>query len=143
MMKVKPRVLGSLLLATVGIFALGSVADAQARKQRPRQVVPTGAEDAPTTAAEKQRERQLEQELARMTSQSDEGLVVVKRDNGSETVDLQGRFMSVAVAVENPEGGYDASCHDSAPAVEKARHTPSTRKAPPAPAKKPAVLEEK
>ena len=141
-MKLKALV-GTLLLTTVGVFTVGGVADAQSRKQRPRQVVPTGKEDAPKSAAERQRERQLEQELAAMTSQSDKGLAIVKHDNGTETVDLQGRFMSVAVAVENPEGGYDTSCHDTAQAVEKARHTPSTRKASPAPAKKPVVLEEK
>ena len=142
-MKLNPRVLGTLLLTAFGVLTVGSVADAQTRKQRPRQVVPTGEEDAPKSAADGQRERQLEQELARMTSQSDEGLVVVKRDNGTETIDLQGRFMSIAVAVENPEGGYDASCHESTQAVEKARHIAATRKAAPAPAKKPAVLEEK
>jgi cell division septation protein DedD len=142
-MKLEPRVLGTLLLTAFGVLMVGGVAHAQARKQRPRQVAPTGEEDAPRSAVERQRERQLEQELAAMTSQATEGLVVVKRDNGSETVHLQGRFMSVAVAVENAEGGYDASCHDTVAALEKARHTSSTRKAKPAPAKKPAVLEEK
>lgn len=146
-MRVKARYVGAVLLAAFGMLALGGTADAQARKRRPRQVVPTGEEDAPArgaaAAALELREQQLEQELARMTSRSDKGLRITRRSNGTETVDLQGRFMSVVVAAPLAGGGHDVSCQSGPEAVARARRAPAARPAPTAPVSKTAVLEEK
>ena len=69
---------------------------------KPKQVVPTGKEDAaPPTAAQ----LAAEQEIERMTDRSTEGLVPVQHANGMVSVDLEGRFMHVMRAVPDGRAG--------------------------------------
>ena len=52
--------------------------------------------------------------LAPLLNQSTEGLNVRQRDNGSLFVDLEGRFMSVAVAKVNADGKVEEKCVSNA-----------------------------
>jgi len=100
----------------------------------PQQVIPTGEEDAKAEAtpvtqaarsavsAEAAETQRLEAELREMTSESDEGLVIEQQPDGSELVDLQGRFMSVAIATPNADGSYTVSCHTGEDAAGHAKH---------------------
>lgn len=106
------------LIAILGACAFAAISVAAAdpgkpNRGRPHQTVSTGAEDAapPTTDAA------AEAELERMTSRSSAGLTPVERADGTIAVDLDGRFMSVAVA--GPDG--KASCHDSHAGARAAR----------------------
>jgi hypothetical protein len=136
------RLLGVLLTTAFCSFAVAGAAQEKARKQKPQQVVPTGAEDAPATAARAgaaaapQTEQLLEQQLERMTDRSDKGLVVVQGKNGTEMVDLEGRFMSVSVATPKEGGGWAVTCHDSHESVSRARQAKAAAK--PAPETAPA-----
>jgi hypothetical protein len=142
-------------------FAVSGMAQAQeatarpANTQLPQQVVPTGAEDAPAQATAARRAAtaapaaaadaaQLERELVRMTSESDQGLTAVKQSDGSVRVDLDGRFMSVLVSTPTSDGGHEVSCHTGKDAVEKVSDVQKilAGKAPKPPKSAP-VLEEK
>ena len=148
--------------------AIAQTAPASAAKVRtpqfrlPQQVLPTGEEDAralrlatsssAAAAAERAEARNLEAELRYMTSESTEGLVYDQRSDGTISVDLQGRFMSVAIATPTEDGGYLVSCHTGEDAVTHAMKAAdiAAGKAPrlkvePAVAttERPAVLEEK
>jgi hypothetical protein len=99
--------------------------------QLPSQIIPTGAEDAPQAAnaaaarsarAAGPSAEQLESELVRMTSESSAGLVAVNLPNGSRRVDLDGRFMSVAVATPTADGSVDVSCLTGQEAVDKVKY---------------------
>jgi hypothetical protein len=57
-----------------------------------------------------------------MTSESDEGLTVEQRANGVEAVNLEGRFMSVAIATPAANGGYVLGCATGEDAVAHAKH---------------------
>jgi len=102
----------------------------KAKKQKPRQVLPTGKEDAaaPTAA-----DIAAEQEVERMTSRSTEGLTQVEHANGMVSVDLEGRFMHVMMAVPDGKGGTRLVCTDD---HAKASAAPPVSKAP-------AALEER
>ena len=121
-------------VGTFVVFALAALdgtATAQTRRTAKPQQAATGAEDAAAgaSAAARRREQKLEQELAAMTSRSDKGLRIVKHSNGTETVYLQGRFMSVAVATPQDGGGEAVSCQIGSEAVESARRTRPAAKA--------------
>ena len=105
------RVSHTLLALAVGLGLMSGAALAQekaaAKVQLPQQVLPTGAEDAVAAPAVAARslarsaapsQEELIQQLVKMTSESDEGLTVEQRANGVEAVNLEGRFMSVAIA---------------------------------------------
>ena len=114
---VNPRSIAVILMVTSATFLLADVAGAQSKskgKGKPQQVVPTGAEDSPLAPADPAGEARLEE----MTSRSSEGLVEVEHADGSKSIDLQGRFMSVMVAAD---GGKTASCHTSHEAVKQAQ----------------------
>lgn len=123
-MLLKPRSTGVFLATALALLAPGAVAQEKPKTQRPQQVVPTGAEDAPAAepAAARAVQGQLERQLEEMTSRSDEGLRLVKHPNGTQSVDLEGRFMSVAVATPALEGGHAVSCHVGKEAVAQAKH---------------------
>jgi hypothetical protein len=101
--------------------------------QLPNQIPSTGEEDAPQAAAAAARSAlstdsrstdsaRLESDLIRMTSESSTGLVAVKQSDGSMRVDLEGRFMSVAVATPKSDGGVEITCHTGQEALEKVKH---------------------
>lgn len=95
-----------------------------------QQAVPTGAEDAPASAAAARsapktaaaEQAQIEQTLAKMTRRSTEGLKVTTRPDGSRMMNLDGQFMSVAIATPTQDGGYEVSCDTGKSAVEHAKH---------------------
>jgi hypothetical protein len=139
----------TLLALALGIASLGGTAVAQ-------QALPTGEGDAAAPAAAARSaakaavtdEQQAEQKLQAMTKQSTDGLKVVLRPDGSRMINLEGQFMSVAVATPAKNGGYVLSCQTGESAVEHAKHAHDveTGKAPKVlnrPAKQTPALEEK
>lgn len=119
----------------------------KAKKQKPRQVLPTGREDAvPPTAEEVLAEQALDQMLSRST----EGLEVIYHEDGTMSVDLEGRFMSVVVAAPGADGKTVASCITGpealaklkAPASASGSKPPPARSAVSEPGPAPAPLEE-
>jgi hypothetical protein len=114
----------TLVTLALGIGSLSGTALAQ-------QALPTGAEDAVTSASAARStakaaaatdQAQIEQTLAKMTSRSTEGLKVTQRADGSRMMNLNGRFMSVAIATPTKDGGYEVSCDTGKSAVEHAKH---------------------
>jgi hypothetical protein len=130
------RISRALLALAVGIGLSSGAALAQdkaaANVQLPQQVVPTGEEDAvaaaPAAAARSlarsaaPTREELIQQLVKMTSESDEGLTVERRANGVEAINLEGQFMSVAIATPAANGGYVLGCATGESAVEHAKH---------------------
>ena len=139
-----------LVLGAAVLFAGGVSAAAppdkpeKGKKQKPQQVVPTGAEDSAQPAAA---DAVAEQALEQMTSRSTEGLQPVEHADGTVSVDLEGRFMNVLVATPTEAGGHSVSCaagHEARDQVRKARAGQPAKPAPvPATSPAPAPLEEK
>lgn len=117
------RLSRTLVALALGIGSLSGTALAQ-------QALPTGAEDAAASAAAARssakaaatEQAQIEQTLAKMTSRSTEGLKVTQRPDGSRMMNLDGQFMSVAIATPTKDGGYEVSCDTGESAVEHAKH---------------------
>ncbi len=118
------RVSRTLIALALGMGSLTGTALAQ-------QALPTGEEDAAAAPAAAARsaasaavseEQQLQEKLRQMTSESDEGLEVVLRPDGSRMMDLEGQFMSVAIATPAKNGGYVLSCQTGEGAAEHAKH---------------------
>jgi len=143
------RLLAAATALAVGVAgaspAQAAPGDKSNKKQKPRQVHPTGEEDAKApTAVELQGEAALEQ----MTSRSTEGLAVVQHENGMTSMDLDGRFMSVMVAVTRKDGTKAGTCVDSHDKLAKARKArpeavPAVAASAPKAASPAPVLEEK
>jgi hypothetical protein len=152
----------AIALALLALVSAGTaLADEQAvlpeNTQLPQQVLPTGAEDAP--AAQDARlavplsalgdaavsEAELTSRLIEMTSESDDGLVIVTLPDGSKSVDLRGRFMSVAMAGKDADGNPTVVCYTGHDAVEHAKEAESiaAEMAKAVKAAKPVQLEEK
>jgi hypothetical protein len=114
----------TLALADDAAFGAGE----KGAKQKPRQLVPTGAEDAAAATAE---DAAAEASLERMLSRSDDGLHVVEHASGMASADLDGRYMHVSVAVTRPDGSRALACvnHPKELASVKAA-TARTRPAP-------------
>ena len=132
------RISRTLLALAVGIGLSSGAALAQdkgaAKVQLPQQIQ-TGAEDAAAEAAEAPAvaarsaartaaptREQLEKQLLEMTSESSEGLTIEKRADGTEAVNLEGRFMSVMIATPAANGGYVLECQTGDGAVAHAKH---------------------
>ncbi len=137
---------GMLIAASIA-FALGGTPAAASdsarpeKKQKPRQVHPTGEEDARVPTAE---ELQADAALEQMLSRSSEGLRVIVGENGMSSVDLEGRFMHVSVAGNRADGTPRVNCVTNRDALAKAKAAPSRPEAGPAAAPKHApALEEK
>jgi hypothetical protein len=113
----------TLAALALGIGSISGTALAQ-------QALPTGAEDAPASAAAARsaakvgatEQAQIERTLAKMTSRSTEGLKVTQRPDGSRMMNLDGQFMSVAIATPTKDGGFEVSCDTGKSAVEHAKH---------------------
>jgi hypothetical protein len=156
-----------LLALALGIGLLSGSALAQnkapAKIQLPQQVLPTGEEDAAapaaapaarsavSAAAATSDNEQLVEQLLEMTKETTDGLTITQRADGGRMMDLEGQFMSVAIATPAKNGGYVLSCQTGEGAVEHAKHAHDveTGKAPkvlvkqPVSVSKPAALEEK
>lgn len=117
------RISRTLLALGLGIASLTGTALAQ-------QALPTGAEDAAAPAAAARsaanaaatEQVQTEQALAKMTRRSTEGLKVEQRPDGSRMMNLDGQFMSVAIATPTKDGGYAVACETGESAVAHAKH---------------------
>lgn len=117
------RLSRTLVAVALGIGSLSGTALAQ-------QALPTGAEDAAASAAAARstaksaatEQARIEQTLAKMTSRSTAGLKVTQRADGSRMMNLDGQFMSVAIATPTKDGGYEVSCDTGKAAVEHAKH---------------------
>ena len=110
----------TLLALALGIGSLTGTALAQ-------QALPTGAEDAAAPAAAarsvaKAAPAQADQDLAKMTSRSTEGLKVTLRPDGSRMMNLDGQFMSVMIATPTKDGGNVVTCEEGESAVAHAKH---------------------
>ena len=107
-------------------LALGSLLAGTAFAQ---QAQPTGEEDAAPAAAARSaakavatEQAQAEQLLAKMTRRSTDGLKVTQRADGTRAMDLDGQFMSVAIATPTKDGGFAVSCEEGESAVKHAKH---------------------
>jgi hypothetical protein len=100
----------------------GLAAAQKPAKQKPRQVRQTDSEPAVPTAEQAAGEALLEQ----MTSRSSAGLVEVVGADGSVSMDLQGRFMSVMVAKTQTDGSVSVACENGPQALHTARTTASS-----------------
>jgi hypothetical protein len=109
-------------------LAMGSLLTGTAFAQ---QAQPTGEEDAVEAPAAAARsvakaaptEKQIqEQALAKMTRESIAGKKMTTRADGSRMIDLEGEYLSVAVATPAVNGGYVLSCASGESAVEHAKH---------------------
>lgn len=141
---------GAVLISLTVAGALGAqeAAKKPPRTQLPSQVIPTGEEDAAKAAAPAAAARaaassqpsaaQLDAQLVDMTSESSAGLRKVNMADGSSRLDLDGRFMSVAVATPTTDGVVAVSCHTGHDALDAAHG-----KKPAAVKPAPAPLEEK
>jgi hypothetical protein len=105
------------------------------KKTNAQLTIPTGAEDAPGATAVEPRDQQLE----RMLSRSMEGLKVVQHPDGMRSLDLEGRFLHVMLAVPDGKGGTRMVCTTDHATAQAA----GSSKAPAVPQKKTPVLEEK
>lgn len=70
----------------------------------------------PLTQEEAER---LAKEIKGMLNKSTDGLAQVKHEDGSTSMDLQGRFQNVTLARVNPDGTVTHSCVDSPKAAAK------------------------
>ena len=133
-----PTVVGAALAS----LAVAASANAQtapqkpAKTQLPSQII-TGADDAPKSSALARSSvatpsaAQLEEQLVQMTSESTEGLKAVTLPDGSTRVDLEGRFMSVAIATPTSDGGTEVTCNtgkDAIKALEYSREVSAGQK---------------
>lgn len=128
------RVSRTLLALAVAIGLSSGAALAQdkasAKIQLPQQVLPTGDEDAAAPAVEARSlarsaaptREQLVQQLLEMTSESSEGLTSETRADGTRAMNLEGTYMSVAIATPAANGGYVLGCATGESAVEHAKH---------------------
>ena len=128
------RVSRTLLALAVGIGLSSGAALAQdkasANVQLPDQVA-TGedAAVAPATEARSIAARsaaptreQLVEQLLEMTKESSEGLTSETRADGTRALNLEGSYMSVAIATRAANGGYVLGCATGESAVEHAKH---------------------
>jgi hypothetical protein len=125
-----PTVVGAALAS----LAVSAVANAQTAPQKPadaqlpNQVI-TGENDAPKpaalarSAAATPSAAQIEAQLVQMTSESTEGLKAVTLQDGSRRVDLEGRFMSVAVATPTSDGGTEVTCNTGDGAIKAIKYS--------------------
>jgi hypothetical protein len=143
------RISRTLLALALGIGLLSGTALAQTK-------LPTGEEDAAAPAAEARslaraaptQEQLAAAKLLEMTRESAADLKIEKRGDGSRAINLEGTFMSVAIATPAKNGGYVLSCQTGESAVEHAKHAHDveTGKAPKVlirPTKQQPALEEK
>jgi tRNA U34 5-methylaminomethyl-2-thiouridine-forming methyltransferase MnmC len=125
-----PTVVGAALASlTVAAAANAQTAPQKpANAQLPNQVI-TGENDAPKasalarSAAATPSDAQIETQLVQMTSQSTEGLKAVTLTDGSTRVDLEGRFMSVAIATPTSDGGTEVTCNTGKDAVKAIKYS--------------------
>lgn len=91
----------TIAIFSIATLCVGTASAEKPARQRPSQFVPTGAEDA-VRVGEDDGSRKVDS----ITSEATEGLTVVKRADGTQMVDLQGRFQHVLKANHT----HDVAC---------------------------------
>lgn len=76
----------------------------------PRSSFAQSAQIRPLTQEEAQK---LAEEIKQLVNKSTDGLVSIKRPDGSVSMDLQGRFQNVALAKKNDDGTVSQACVDN------------------------------
>jgi hypothetical protein len=117
------------LAAALFVFAAPGEARAEPGKahRHGQQIVPTGAEDTPAAARRTAAEEEAQAEMERMTSRSAEGLVPVLHADGTVSMDLEGRFMNIAVADEAGQASCRTHAGEAPAAGAPARSLPAER----------------
>jgi len=105
MVKTGWRNVSALTLAAL-VSMTGVLAAQKPSKQKPHQVRQTDAEPAVPPDVEATADALLEQ----MTSQVSDDLVAIDHADGSVSMDLQGRFMSVMLVKTNKDGSQAITC---------------------------------
>jgi hypothetical protein len=95
------------LVAAVALVLSAPAAEAAPKKKKAEQIVPTGHQDAAPPSAQ---DEAATEALEVMTSRSDEGLTEVMHEDGTVSMDLEGRFMHVLTAGVDAAGKPSASC---------------------------------
>src|SRR5262245_6550511 len=104
-------------MTLAALVALSGTAAAQKpAKQKPHQVRQTDEPAAPPSVEDAVAEAMLEQ----MTSQVSDDLVAIGHTDGSISMDLQGRFMSVMMVKTNKDGSQSVSCETGEDALTHA-----------------------
>jgi hypothetical protein len=93
----------------LGPLALAEPPKREARTQKPQQIHPTGAEDGRAMSAQ---QKAGEARLEVMTNRSGEGLKETRHANGMRSINLEGRFQHVLVAVPDATGKMKMVCTD-------------------------------
>ncbi len=105
-------------LTLTAVFGMSAMVSAQKPgRQKPRQVPQTDIETVVDAPGEAVGEALLEQ----MTSRSADGLVEVGYADGTVSMDLQGRFMSVMVATTAADGSQAVACETGPKALTNAQ----------------------
>lgn len=104
------RTIWLFVFALAFLFVAGSIT-ASAQTAAIEREGKTSVSVRPPTAQEL---KALSDAMAASTSEEDKDLVVVKHKNGMQSVDLKGRFQSLAVAKRNSDGSVAVKCVDSA-----------------------------
>jgi hypothetical protein len=122
------------------------VASAEEAKGRPAAVKGMQAYVDPADGKLRQPTREeaqaLAAELAKLTSRSTEGLEAVLSEDGTLSMDLEGRFLSVAIATVGPDGSVGFACVNGEPAAPLAAASDAATKPAPKPAKAKEALDE-
>lgn len=108
----------ALLLAAGSVSAVAQTAAAEREGKSSVSVRPPTPQEL----------KALSDAMAASTSEEDKDLVVVQHKNGMQSVDLKGRFQSLAVAKRNSDGSVSVKCVDSA---EQVTHFLTTNEAAP------------
>jgi hypothetical protein len=98
-----------IAMATISVVTLFAGTAAAERKVRATQIVPTGAEDA-VAPVEDDGTRLVDA----LTNDSTEGLTVIQRADGTQSIDLQGRFQHVLRVAKTEDGKTEMSCNADA-----------------------------
>lgn len=110
------RTAGALTLAAM-MGSTGTVAAQKPDKQKPHQVRQTDAEPPTLPSAEAIAADAL---LEQMTSQVSDDLVAIAHADGTISMDLQGRFMSVMLVKTNKDGSQTVACETGPDALADA-----------------------
>jgi len=115
---------GALTIAAV-VGSAGTLAAQKPDKQKPHQVRQTDAQPPAPASAESIAADAL---LEEMTSQVSDDLVVIGHPDGTISMDLQGRFMSVMLVKANADGSQTVACEAGHEALADAlaKHAPTT-----------------
>jgi len=107
----------TVLIATVAGMLAVSRSTSQARSGQGQQKRYIATKDVIVDQTTGQRRKPTDEEIqalvaqvSALTNRSSDGLTVTKRPDGSQMVDLQDRFNSVALARANDDGSTDVRC---------------------------------